>query len=90
MQGSIEMFGNKACIQLDEEGSNVYMLTSDNVKDYEYVKEKKKLGGKGYRTYFYYDITFKDGTESYVCMRRKYRDAMEQYCLYIVQSLKSH
>ena len=44
-----------------------------------YVKEKKRTVGLARHTYFYYDITFKDGSESYVRMRRKYRDAMERY-----------
>ena len=79
-EASIKMFGNKACIKLNKNGSKVLLLTSDNVESYHYVKEKKRLVGATLHTYFYYEIKFKDGTESYVRMRRKYRDAMEQYC----------
>jgi len=75
----IEMFGDKACIVVHEDSGEVVMLTSDTIQSYHYVKEKKKLNGAGYHTYFYYNITFKDGSESYVRMRRKYRDAMESY-----------
>jgi len=75
----IEMFGDKACIVVHEDSGEVVMLTSDTIQSYHYVKEKKKLNGAGYHTYFYYNITFKDGSQSYVRMRRKYRDAMEQY-----------
>ena len=79
-EASIEMFGDKACIKLNENSSQILLLTSDNVESYHYVEEKKRLVGATYHTYFYYNIKFKDGTESYVRMRRKYRDAMEQYC----------
>ena len=78
-EATIEMFGDKACIQLNKEGSQVLLLTSDNIQSYRYVDEKKRMGGKGLHTYFYYDIVFKDGSESYVRMRRKYRDAMLKY-----------
>lgn len=49
---SIEMFGDKACIVVNENSGEVVMLTSDTIQSYRYVKEKKKLGGKGYHTYF--------------------------------------
>ena len=77
---ALKMFGDKACIKLNKDGSKVLMLTKENVKSYKYHTEKQKMGPKGYHTYFYYTITFKDGTESYVCMRQKYRDAIEKYC----------
>lgn len=76
---SIEMFGDKACIVVDEEHGEVVFLTSDTIQSCQYVKEKKRTVGLTRHTYFYYDITFKDGSESYVRMRRKYRDAMERY-----------
>ena len=76
-EASIEMFGDKACIQLDEKGSRVLLLTADNIQSYRFVKKKfKKLKLKDY---YYYEITFKDGSESYVRMSEKYRDAMERY-----------
>ena len=76
---SIEMFGDKACIVVDEDNGQIVMLTSDTIQSYKYVKDKKRIVGLTYHTYFYYDIVFKDGSESYVRMRRKYRDAMERY-----------
>lgn len=75
----IELFGDKACIIVDEGIGEIIMLTSDTIQSCHYVKEKKRLVGVKYHTYFYYDITFKNGEESYVRMRRKYRDAMEEY-----------
>ena len=48
------------------------------VESYRFVEKKyKKLKLKDY--YYYYEITFKDGSESYVRMSKKYRDAMERY-----------
>lgn len=76
---SIEMFGDKACIVVNEDSGEIIMLTSDTIQSYRYVKEKKRTVGLSRHTYFYYDITFKDGSESYVRMRRKYREAMESY-----------
>lgn len=76
-EASIEMFGDKACIQLDEKGSRVLLLTADNIQSYRFVKEDFKVT-RG-KTYYYYDIVFRDGTESYVRMSKKYRDAMERY-----------
>lgn len=75
----IESFGDEACIVVSEDGGKIIKLTSDTIQSCRYVKEKKRLVGVKYHTYFYYDITFKDGKESYVRMRRKYRDAMEAY-----------
>ncbi|MBD5149016.1 MAG: hypothetical protein HDT18_01250 [Oscillibacter sp.] len=71
---AIEMFGDKACIVVNEDSGEVVFLTSDTIQSYHYVKEKRKTVPM--HTYFYYDIVFKDGSESYVRMRRKYRDAM--------------
>lgn len=79
-EASIEMYGNQACIQLDKAGRNVLLLTSDNVRSYEYVKEKKKAHGLTVHKYYYYTIYYTDGSSSYVRMRKKYRDAMERYC----------
>ena len=71
------MFGDKACIQLDKAGSRVLLLTSENIQSYRYVK--KKYHKLKLKDYYYYEITFKDGSESYVRMSKKYRDAMERY-----------
>ncbi len=74
---SIEMFGDKACIVVNEDSGEVVMLTSDTIQSYEYVKEKYKASRM--KKYYYYDITFKDGSESYVRMSKKYREAMESH-----------
>ena len=71
------MFGDKTCIQLNESGSRVLLLTSENIQSYRFVKEDFKVS-KG-KTYYYYDIIFRDGSESYVRMSKKYRKAMERY-----------
>ncbi|WP_300944551.1 hypothetical protein [uncultured Duncaniella sp.] len=76
-EATIEMFGDKACIQLDKAGSRVLLLTSENIQSYRYVK--KKYHKLKLKDYYYYEITFKDGSESYVRMSKKYRDAMERY-----------
>ena len=74
---SVEMFGDKACIMVNEDSGEVVMLTSETIQTYRYVKEKYKTSRM--KTYYYYDITFKDGSESYVRMSKKYREAMESY-----------
>jgi len=73
---SIKLFGDKACIMVDKDRGEVIMLTSDTIQSCRYVESKKKVKPNGVHTYFYYDITFKDGRESYVRMNRKKRDAM--------------
>ena len=75
----IEMFGDKACIQFGDDGKDVLLLTSDNIQSYTYVKKKKRVAVAKVHTYYYYNITFKDGSESYVRMRSKYAQAMERY-----------
>jgi len=51
-EASIEMFGDKACIQLDEKGSRVLLLTSENIQSYRFAEKKyKKLKLKDY--YYY-------------------------------------
>lgn len=72
---SVEMFGDKACIVVNEDSGEVVMLTSETIQICRYVKEKFKTSRM--KTYYYYDITFKDGSESYVRMSKKYREAME-------------
>lgn len=73
---SIGMFGDRACIIANADNGEYVLLTSDTIQSYKYVKEKRRVVGLTSHTYFYYNITFKDGSESYVRMRRKYRDAM--------------
>lgn len=76
---NLEMFGDKACIVVNENSGEVVLLTSDTIQSRRKVKEEKKLGGKGIHTYFYLDIIFKDGSESYAKMRRKYYEAIIRY-----------
>ncbi len=71
-------YGILETFHLNEDRGEVIMLTSETIQSYKLCEEKKKLNSAGYHTYFYYDITFKDGSKSYVRMRRKYREAMEQ------------
>lgn len=73
----IEMYGDKACIVVDSDHGEIVLLTSDYIQSYRFIEEKfKKLKMK---TYYYYEIVFKDGKESYVRMSKKYRDAMVSY-----------
>lgn len=70
----VEMYGDKACIVIDAEQGEIVLLTSDYIQSYRFIEEKfKKLKMK---TYYYYEIVFKDGKESYVRMSSKYQDAM--------------
>lgn len=73
----VEMFGDKACIVVDPERGEIILLTSDYIQSCQFVKEKfKKLKMK---TYYYYEIVYKDGKQSYVRMSGKYRDAMTRH-----------
>ena len=55
---------------------DVVFLTSDTIQSCQLLKEKKKLHSGKLKTYYYYNIFFKDGSRSYVRMRKKYRNAM--------------
>lgn len=65
-----------AFIVVDMSQGEVVYLTSDTIQSYEFLKEDKKLRKGKFKTYYYYNIIFKDGSRSYVRMRKKYRDAM--------------
>ena len=65
-----------AFIVVDMSRGEVVMLTSDTIQSCQFLKEDKKLHKGKFKTYYYYNIVFKDGSRSYVRMRRKYRDAM--------------
>lgn len=65
-----------AFIVVDPTRGNILYLTSDTIQSCEYVKKAKKRRYLEYKTYYYYNITFKDGRRSYVRMRKKYRNAM--------------
>ena len=73
---SIKLIGDKAGIVVNENRGDVVFLTSDYIQSYQYVMDKERTVGLKRHTYYYYNITFKDGSKSYVRMRRKYRDAM--------------
>lgn len=73
----IGLFGDKACIITNEGNGEVIFLTSDTIQTYRLTKEKFRPARM--KTYYYYDITFKDGSTSYVRMSKKYRDAMKRY-----------
>lgn len=75
---SIELIDDKACIVVDEDAGDVVYLTSDTVKSLKFDKEKYRI--KAGHTYYYYYIMFKNDKQSYVRMRRKYRDAMLNEC----------
>ena len=75
---SISMYGDKACIVVDDDAGVLVCLTSDTVRSYQYLKDKIRMpSGK---RYYYYHIVFKDGQECDVRMRKKYRKAMERDC----------
>jgi hypothetical protein len=76
---TIELAGDKALIAVHPENGEVVWLTSDYIDSFQLVKEKKKLHNMKYKTYFYYHITFKDGSQCYARMRKKYRNAMIKY-----------
>lgn len=73
---TIELDGDKAFIVTNPEKGEVVWLTSDNIQSYQFVKEKEKLHNMKMETYYYYSITFKDGSTSYIRMREKYKIAM--------------
>ena len=81
----VELFGDKACIMADAGSGEVVFLTADTIQSCHYVKKKKKTVGLKQHTYYYYNITFKDGSESYVRMRKKYREAMQRCGVYITE-----
>lgn len=76
---TIELAGDKAFIAVAPKKGKIVWLTSDNIESYRFVKEKERLHYTKYKTYYYYNITFKDGKTSYVRMRKKYRKAMMKY-----------
>lgn len=65
-----------AFIVVDMSRGEVIYLTSDTIQSCQFLKEDKKLHKGKFKTYYYYNIFFKDGSRSYIRMRRKYRDAM--------------
>ena len=78
---TIELAGDKAFIAVTPKKGEIIWLTSDNIQSYQFVKKKDRFRPlkMAYKTYYYYTITFKDGSTSYVRMRKKYRKAMMKY-----------
>lgn len=74
---SIDMFADKTCILVDPEDGEIVLLIAENIMNCRFIKEKFRV--KRGKTYYYYEITFVDGKESYVRMSKKYRDAMLEY-----------
>ena len=75
----IARFGDTACIVVDSNGGEVVLLDRDNVESYSFIKEKKRMVGLKYKTYFYYNIKFKNGQKSYIRISRKNRTAFLQH-----------
>lgn len=75
----IEMFGDKACIVVSPDDGKIVLLTSDNIESCTFIKKKTRYRGLKLKDYYYYEIDFKNGEQSYVRMRKKYRNAMSNY-----------
>lgn len=68
--------GTSSCIVVDKDKHMFVYLTSENVQRITRVKKNFKLiRGK---TYYYYDLTFRDGTRSYIRVSKKHRDNLER------------
>lgn len=75
----IKMFGDKACIVVNPDDGEIVLLTSDYIESCRFIKKKfRKLKMKDY---YYYEIVFIDGNQSYVRMSKKYRDALKSYTI---------
>ena len=75
----IEWMGDKACIVLDKQKGEIILLTSDTIQSFQTSYSKKKFAGLKYQRFFYCDIKFKDGSESYAQMTWKYRKAIYKH-----------
>lgn len=75
----IAKYADKACI-LDEANNRCILLTSENVQSCRFVEEKFKLSRM--KTYYYYEIDYTDGSDtynSYIRVSEKYRKCLEKY-----------
>lgn len=72
----IARFDHVPCIVVDEGSGKIIPLSSDTIEKYTFIKEKKRMVGVKLKTYFYYDITFKNGERSRIRISRKNCDAM--------------
>lgn len=72
---SIVFAGTKSCIVVDAEQHELVYLTPECVLRSRYVE--KKFRPSRAKTYYYYELIFKDGTESYVRVSEKHRQNLE-------------
>ncbi|NCE65548.1 hypothetical protein D1159_13400 [Pseudoflavonifractor sp. 524-17] len=72
---SIVFAGTKSCIVVDAEQHELVYLTPECVLRSRYVE--KKFRPTRAKTYYYYELVFKDGTESYVRVSEKHRQNLE-------------
>lgn len=72
---SIVFAGTKSCIVVDAEQHELVYLTPEYVLCSRYVEKKFRLS-RG-KTYYYYEIIFRDGTESYVRVSEEHRQNLE-------------
>lgn len=74
---SVILDGDKACIVTEPVSGMGIFLTEAYIQSWKFIK-KKKINPL-MQDYFYFQIVFKDGTESTVRMREKYVEAMKRY-----------
>ena len=72
----IARFDNIPCIVVDSGSGKIIPLSSETIEKYTFIKEKKRMVGVKLKTYFYYDITFRNGERSRIRISRKNCDAM--------------
>lgn len=72
----IARFDNIPCIVVDAGSGEIIPLNADTIEKYTFIKEKKRMVGVKLKTYFYYDIMFKNGERSRIRISRKNCDAM--------------
>lgn len=73
---SIVFAGTKSCIVVDAEQHELVYLTPECVLCSRYVE--KRFRPSRAQTYYYYELIFKDGTESYVRVSKKHRQNLER------------
>lgn len=81
---SIKLSGDMAYIKLNEDSSRILPLTPENIESCRYMTKKKRQVGLESHTYYYYEITFKDGSKCTARMRKKYREAMIKHGIDVV------
>ena len=78
----IARFDNIPCIVVDSGSGKIIPLSSETIEKYTFIKEKKRMVGVKLKTYFYYDIKFRNGERSRIRISRK-------NCDVILRNLKS-